>query len=146
MNWLEFLGGMAELYRFRRLPPAPESDIEATVSLLRMSNIDLESFYRSTNGIFANWFIVLPIETQMDRKRTWDGIKRANDRARFSTDTALEMLFERFLIFSRIGGGKSAVIDRLDSSIWYEEDGLLRQTNLSLAEYIEVCLKEAVNL
>lgn len=51
-------------------------------------------------------------------------------------------LLGRFLVFSDIGGGDCAVIDRGDESIWYEEGGELHQTDLDIVSFVDVSLQE----
>jgi hypothetical protein len=35
-------------------------------------------------------------------------------------------------------------MDRSDGSIWYEEDGKLHQTDLDLAEFVDLSIREAL--
>jgi hypothetical protein len=114
---------------------------EARITLEKLPR-ELEELYRITNGLTAGWFKLLPVEDPADIKRTWDGLRRANDPKSTRFLGRSSDLLDRFIVFADVGAGRAAAFDRDDGSIWYEEEGQLRQTNLSLAEFIDATLRE----
>ncbi len=103
-------------------------------------------FYTYCNGLSLAWFNILPIENPNDIKRTWAGIERANDANKTPYLEGDPRLLSQFVVFAELDAGKCAVISRIDSSIWYEEDDELCQTSLDLPTFCETCLKEATEL
>lgn len=142
MDWKTFLESLRARYEFKTRTPLPQEVVGATLSDLGGAKQDLNAFYCTANGLCFEWFRILPIEDPKDIRHTWDGIKRANDPKITSYFQGSLELLNRFLVFSDIGRRKVGVLDRNDGRIWYEEDNELNQTDLSLAEYIEACLKE----
>ena len=105
---------------------------------------ELADFFRSSNGLSSEWFKVFPIYDKSDPKRTWDSLEAVNSSKSRFFGGDLEFM-KRFLVFADIGGGRCAAFDRLDGTIWFEEDEL-HQTNLSLEEFIETSLREVRDL
>lgn len=106
----------------------------------------LREFYQSFNGLTSGWFALLAVENPDDIKHTWDGIQRANDPLKtkyLDGDTAL---LQRFLVFAHLDALQCAAYDRSDGSIWYEQESELVQTDLSLEQFIETCLREVKGL
>jgi len=140
VEWIALLQSWTSQYGCRLLPPvAPAllSEIERTLGPFPM---DLRDFYAASNGLNADSLRILPIEFQDDMKRTWDGLKRANDpnKTRFlGQDPGL---LKRFLVFAVLPGQCAVALDRDDGSIWYEEGDELNQTDLGLAEFIGTSL------
>jgi hypothetical protein len=123
--------------------PVKTELLRETVSELGLFPAELLELYGYCNGLSLNWFRIFPIEDKTHIKKTWDGIKRANDPKKSSYLGKDQGLFQRFLIFANLGGGTCAVIDRADESIWYEENGELHQTDFSILDFIDTCLREA---
>ncbi|MEM9818637.1 MAG: hypothetical protein AAF827_19810 [Cyanobacteria bacterium P01_D01_bin.6] len=53
-----------------------------------------------------------------------------------------EVSLERFLVFVELGDRTCTALDRNDYFICYEEKDKLNQTDFSLLDFIEACLKE----
>ena len=103
---------------------------------------DLKELLRITNGVSAHSFKLFPVLDRNDVRSTWESLQRVNDPTTTSYLANDADLLRRFLVFSDIGGGDCAVIDRKDQSIWYEEDGDLHQTDLDVVSFVEASLKE----
>lgn len=146
MNWHDRLDSWKRKYGCRALPPLETSEIESAAVRIGGIPAQLRNFYEQCNGLSCEWFRVLPIESQRDVKRTWNGISRANDPLTTSFLGADRELLRRFLVFASLDAGRCAVIDRTDESIWFEEADELSQTDLDLAGFIEYCLKEVMEL
>lgn len=142
--WSEYINRLKNKYSLKLLPPVSKNSIEEAVNSLCLSQ-DFIELYGVTNGLTFEWFRLLPIRDDSNVKSTWDSIQKANDTelSKFVVD---EEFLERFVVFAEIGGGACAVFDKTDGSIWYEEDGDLNQTDLSLGEFIETCLREVSDL
>lgn len=51
-----------------------------------------------------------------------------------------------FLVFAELVGADFGVSDRTDATIWYSEEDDLKQTDLSLIEFVSACLREVDEL
>jgi len=122
-------------------PPLGEAVGNAEKNL-RCPNHDLWGLYAASNGVTHGWLSVLPIEDSRDLRRTWDGLLRANDPAHTKFLDRNRNLLERFLVFAQLDGLNCAVIDRTDSSIWYQDDEGLHRTDMSIDEFVDACLRE----
>jgi hypothetical protein len=103
--------------------------------------VDLRQLLRITNGMSLNSFKLFPVFDPNDVKKTWKSLQRVNDPVATPYLAQDPALLRRFLVFSDVGGGDCAVIDRGDQSIWYEENGELHQTDLDVMRFVEVSLK-----
>lgn len=102
----------------------------------------LRELLRITNGLSLNSFKLFPVFDTTDAKNTWESLQRMNDPVATRYLGKDPTLLKRFLIFSDIGGGDCAVIDRSDGSIWYEDKGELNQTDFDVVGFIEASLRE----
>ncbi|MDJ0609255.1 MAG: hypothetical protein QNJ67_09785 [Kiloniellales bacterium] len=125
--------------------PLPVSQVRSAVAQLGLGP-EFEELYSVANGLGLDWFVVLPIYDPSNPKTTWDSLQRANDQDHSKHQIAEMGFLDRFTIFAEIGGGAFAACERSDGSIWYEEDGELHQTDLSLWTFIETCLWEVADL
>jgi SMI1/KNR4 family protein SUKH-1 len=141
-SWQRIIADWQTRYGCEIRPPASQELIEKIKQHIGPIPLELLSLYEHTNGLACGWFNLLPIETPDNIKHTWDGILRANDPYKTKFVGRNTDMLKRFLVFASIGAGECAVFDRADSTIWYEEEGNLHQTDLSLQEFIETCLKE----
>ena len=141
MTWKEKISQWKSLYEVKTLNPVSLEKIQTVLEELNLELPVLREFYGISNGLMLEWFKILPIENPDDIKRTWDSVTRANDpeHSRFGVD---EQFLARFFVFADMGGNTCAAIDRQDGTIWYEENDELQQTDLSLADFIELSLKE----
>jgi len=141
--WSHKLAEWVQLYGCTTFHPVDVSVLVDAEKAVGSLPTDLRNFYQATNGLSAEGLRVLPVETPSDIKRTWDGLRRANDQSKTKFLGADPSLLQRFLIFAVLTGNACAAFDRGDSSIWYEEGGELNQTDLDLAGFLEAALKEA---
>lgn len=142
-KWIELLEVWRASGPLRTFAPASDARLATARDRVRDLPAELDAFYKITNGLAAGSFKILPIEDETDKKRTWDSLQRANDvRTTRFLGRSVQML-ESFIVFADIGVGRAAAISRSDGSIWYEDDGELRQTDLSLEAFIETSLREA---
>ena len=144
MTWNEIIDELQIKYEFKKIPPLSQTEVGANIGGLGLGS-DFIKFYLVTNGLSCEWFRILPIEDPNNIKNTWDGLKKANDlnKTKFEVD---ECFLDRFVVFAEIGGGQCAVFDKLDGSIWYEEEEEFVKTDLTLKSLIEICLKEVKEL
>jgi hypothetical protein len=140
--WSDKLAEWVERYGCTTFPPAELAALTAAEKAVGPLPTDLRNFYQLTNGLSVEGLRVLPVETPSDIKRTWDGLRRANDLEKTQFLGRDPSLLQRFLIFAVLSGNVCAVFDRGDSSLWYEEGGELQQTDLDLAGLLEAALKE----
>jgi hypothetical protein len=126
--------------------PIPEPLLTQVLTSLNVHDSELTDLYRATNGLVLEWFRVLPIEDDQNLKKTWDGLRRANDPSTSPYLNANADLLKRFLVFATLGGGKVAVLDRQDNSIWYEENEELYQTDLDFEGFLETMFREVAEL
>lgn len=145
-EWDSQLREWGNRFAIKSYSPARPSAIEKIEMDIGPLPTELRSFYCHSNGLVSDWFLVLPIEDETNRKHTWDGIRRANSSDKTPALGGDAKLLARFLVFARIGEGKFAVIDRTTGCIWYEENGDLVQTSLALVDFIETCLREVRDL
>ena len=139
-DWASLLPGWTVSYGVRTLPPPTAAEIAQAEQHLGAIPASLRDLYGVSNGLTAESLRVLPIETPDDVKRTWEGLRRANDptKTRFlGRDLAL---LRRFLVFAVVAGDVPVVLDREDGSIWYQEGADLEQTSLSLTEFVQQAL------
>lgn len=141
-NWIRLLDSWRVLTSIRTYAPASAASLSLMREHLKDLPAVLEDFYKTTNGLMAGSLKVLPVEDSADMKRTWDSIQRANDPqlTRFLGRSA--QLLGRFIVFADIGVGRAGAFDREDGSVWYEEEGQLRHTDLSLDGFLEANLRE----
>lgn len=123
--------------------PVEANILNEAVSELGLFPIELLELYQYCNGLTFRWFKVLPIEDKQNTKQNWDGLRRTNDPRKTEYLGKNQELLQRFLIFADLSARTCAAIDRVDGSIWYEEDGELHQTDFSILEFIDTCSKEA---
>jgi hypothetical protein len=141
-DWAQQIELWREIAPLKTFPPAGKESFDAARAQVNGLPAALQEFYGTTNGLVAGSFIVLPLEDPTDIRRTWDSIQRANDpkATKFLAQSA--ELLGRFIVFADIGVGQAAAFDRTDGSIWYEEDGKMRQTDLSLDAFVGTVLRE----
>jgi hypothetical protein len=130
----------ADAVRLRKFTPVSKDALDHAAVTLALP-ADLRALYEVANGLSYEWFKILPLYDDKHVKRTWDSLQKANslDASKFDVD---EELLRTFVIFSEIGGGEFAAIDRRDGAIWYVEGDELHQTDLDLARYIEACFND----
>lgn len=146
MDWDNFFEHLRRSYEFHTQKPVSSDLVKKTLRGLDVSYPELEKLYTIANGLSAEWFTLFPVEDPQNLKKTWNGIQWANSIEKTPYLQRNADLLRRFLVFAEIGGGKVAVIDRGDGSIWFEEDGKLSQTDLRLEEFIELSLKKVSEL
>ena len=144
MTYLEKINNLQKIYDFKIIKPLPHEKIERQLSGLGLSSDFLE-FYKVTNGLNYEWFVIFPLEDVSNIKNTWDSIQRANspEKSKFGFD---EAFLDRFVIFAEIGAGECGVFDKSDHSIWFETSGQFQKTDMNLANFIEICLREVQDL
>lgn len=146
IEWATQINDWKSEFNFRLMPPASDQDVDQIEVDLGPLPGDILNLYRVSNGIFSDWFVVLPIEDSRDVKRTWDGVRRANTASKTHALGGDTELLKRFFVFARIGAGDFAVIDRQTGHIWYEEKGELIESSLNLVGFIRTCLLEVRDL
>ena len=132
-------------YSVRRLTPRPVDVITRELNVLGLAE-EFYVLYMISNGLNFGRFRMLPIESSEDPKRTWDSLQRANNPKLSKYLGADVGLLKRLAVFADIGFGDCAAFDRQEPSIWYEEDGELHQTQVTLLEFLETNLREAAEL
>jgi hypothetical protein len=145
-DWIQRIDGWRAITSIKSFPPASAEAVEKARKQIEEFPGDLESFLKSTNGLAAGSFKMLPLEDSRDIKRTWDSLQRANDPRSTRFLGRSPQLLERFIVFADIGVGRAAALDRTDGSIWYEEEGELRQTDLTLEGFIDSLVREIASL
>ncbi len=145
MSLVENITRLKATYSFKSGRPLPVPRVKTVLANLGLGS-DFEEFYSVVNGLFLEWFTVLPIYDPSSPKTTWDSLQRANDpeHSKYQIDDA-EFL-HRFTIFAEMGAGAFAACEKSTGTIWYEEDGDLHQTDLCLSGFIETCLREVAEL
>lgn len=146
MEWQEVIDSWSDRYGCTIHSPVEAKFLDEAVSQLGSFPTELFELYKHCNGLNLRWFKVLPIEDKKSIKQTWDGLRRANDPKKTEYLGRSQKLLWRFLVFADLGGRTCAVIDRTDGSIWYQENGKLHQTNLTVLDFIDTTLKEAKEL
>lgn len=141
-EWVQKIDSWRRIVPIKTFPPASELSREKARRQVVGLPAALEELYAVTNGLSAGSFKILPLEDTADIKRTWDSVQRANDAQSTKFLARSPELLKRFVVFADIGVGQAAVFDRTDGSIWYEESGELRQTDLSLEAFVESVLRE----
>jgi len=144
MEWTLLLQRWRQEFGVRVRKPLPADSVRRVLTQVECQHDELNAFYCVTNGMSSEWFEIFPMFDDRDKKHTWQNIVRVNDPAK--TCFLQPELLPRFLIFAGISGGKVAVIDRTDGSVWNEDGDQLCQTILSLADFIETCLREVRDL
>jgi|SRR5919106_1487576 hypothetical protein len=126
------------------LPPASAEVIADAEGAVGQLPDDLKKVLARTNGLSARSFRLLSAFDPRQPKKTWESLQRANDPEKTEALGADRELLRRFLVFADIGNGV-AVWDRTRGSIWFEEKGddKLRETDLSVREFIETMVKNA---
>jgi hypothetical protein len=140
-DWEAHLGYWRDQYKIRArtgVDVVRLVEVEAALGPLPRC---LYQLYRTTNGLAAGTFCVLPIFDANAAKATWDSIERANTSGvtRFLGGDA--ELLSMFLVFADIGGERCAAFGRADNRIWYESNGEMTQTNIELAEFVDASLR-----
>ncbi len=134
-------------YGFSTKKPLSDDILTSRLKSLGVESLDGIEFYRNTNGMTYEWFEVFPLYDKQNLKNTWNSLERINDPEHSSYLKGYPSeVRSRFLVFASIGGDGCALIDRNDSSIWFEENEELHQTDLSLMEFIEMMCKEVSEL
>ena len=146
MSWTRLIDAAKTKYGVRTFPALPDERIRQVLTSLEVENSGLESLYRTTNGLVYEWFKVIPIEDSCEIKRTWDGLAQANDPKHSKYLGGNDALLKRFVVFVEIGPSQAGVIERSSGKIWYEEDGDLHETDLTLQEFVEQSLREVAEL
>ena len=126
--------------------PARQEALQEAINQIGNLPDDLSALYQCSNGLSLHWFTVLPLYDSADVKHTWNSLQRANNPQTTRFLEADETLIRRFIVFASLDAGRCAVIDRSDSSLWYEEEDQLHQTSMPLREFIETCLREVTEL
>lgn len=142
INWTQRIDAWRAITPVKSFPPASEPAIENARQHIRDFPDVLETFLASTNGLIVGPLKMLPVEDEKDIKRTWDSILRANNPGSTRFLNRSDELLNRFIVFAEIGAGRAAAIDRTDGSIWFEDEGLLRQTNLMLEDFVDTLVRE----
>lgn len=142
-DWNSFVQAMAEQYAIKTRPAAAPETIAAAAHESDFETLDIVGLYSTINGLSLNRFQVFPLEDPNDVRHTKRGVRRANDSKSSEYLGGDEDLLKRFFVFADFGNGCCTAIDREDGSLWYEDAGEFHQTDLSTAEFIELCLKEA---
>lgn len=142
IDWEQNIQAWRAITQLRTFPPVSEALLNEACTLVSNLPVELEGLYKVTNGLAAGPFKILPVEDHADLKRTWDSLQRANksDTTRFLSRSP--QLLDQFIVFADIGLGRAAAYSRRDGSIWYEEDGQLRQTDLALDDFVEASLRD----
>jgi len=143
--WNDKLSVWKKTYPCKILPPAKEEQFRKAYFLEDYAK-DLCAFYKHCNGISYEWFSILPLEDSSHIKTTWDSINVANNPSKTRFLDGDRELLHHFLVFAELDANRCAVMDKKEGSIWYEENGELHQTNLSLEEFIDSVLKEVNEL
>ena len=133
-------------FEFKKRKAVASKVIEKYMGDTNYILIDLKDLYAITNGLTYEWFDLLPIENLKDIKNTWNSLQRANNITKTNFFERDEGLLNQFYIIASIGGGNCACINKNDSTIWFEDDEGIHQTDMSLIEFIETCLKGVKNL
>ena len=142
--WSETVKKLQVKYEVELLPPKDSKSVELIIKKLGLGD-EFIDFYNATNGLTSGWFSMLPIRDDSNIKRTWDSLERANAPKASKFELTGDFL-ERFVAFAAVGLNECALYDKSDGSIWYEEDNEFHQTDLSLEEFVELCLKEVKDL
>lgn len=127
-------------YDFTKKPPLAKDLIVDAINKIDLP-IPFIELYLFSNGLSHEWFRILPLEDAKNIKSTWDSIQKANneDKSKFEVDHSF---LDRFVIFAEIGSRECAVLEKSTGLIWYESEGQLHQTDLTLGAFIEACFKE----
>lgn len=144
MDWKRIINNLQKKYNFKVCSSLSKERVIEVGYLLKFPK-EITDFYLECNGLEFGWFKILHIEDKNNIKHTWDGIIRANSDGTSKFLNNKELL-EKFLVFASLGFGSCGVISRSDNTIWFEQDDELHQTTLSLEEFIEVSLKEVLEL
>lgn len=142
--WTETVKILKSRYRVDLLPPTDPESIENVIKNLELGD-EFKDLYNATNGLTLDWFRVLPIRDESNIKRTWDSLEKANNSETSKFELTEEFL-KRFVAFAEVGFKECALYDKSDGSIWYEEGNEFHKTDLSLEEFVELCLKEVTEL
>jgi hypothetical protein len=142
IDWRQKIQAWYAITQLRTFPPVSEALLENARARVKNLPIDLEGLYKATNGLSAGPFKILPVEDRTDLKRTWDSLQRANEPHATRFLSRSPQLLDQFIVFADIGMGRAAAYDRGDGSIWYEEDAQLRQTDLSLDDFVQATLRD----
>jgi hypothetical protein len=145
-DWTSVVAAWKREFVVQVFPPATNELVDAAIKTMGPLPYDLLAVLFITNGLTSGWFSLLPLHDATDVKRTWDSLQRANDLKTTRFLDRDETLLSRFLVFAALDAGGCAVIDRADGSLWYEEQGELHQTNLSLKDFVTTCLREVKDL
>ena len=115
--------------------------VDGKLMMIKSNLSDLYEFYRLSNGIEYENFRILPFYDPNNPKKTWDSLERANDphTTKFSLDGDL---LNKFFVFAELGASHCAMYDRIDGSIWYEDDEGYHRTTMNLKEFVELSLLE----
>lgn len=146
VDWKQKIQSWHKITQLRTFPPVSDALLNEARARVSDFPAELEELYKVTNGLTAGPFKILPIEDRTDLKRTWDSLQRANkpDATRFLSRS--QQLLDQFIVFADIGLGRAAAYDRREGSIWYEEEGQLRQTDLALDDFVEASLRDIAEL
>lgn len=141
MEWSSYVDSIVNTYNVIAWPAASRSEVDSSMAILRIMDIDFRCFYLCANGINLEWFTIFPCISPPFAPS--HSLRDVNDP---STTTYLgsdKDMLARFCVFASIGDGIAAY-DRTDGSIWYEDGCELVQTNLSLRQFISVCIKDVI--
>ena len=141
-DWTEYLHQIVHNHNVICWPPPSSEDSRKSLLQLAPNNAyeTLFEFYKYTNGLNVRWLTIFPCTNVPPTPAV--KLLDANDIYLTSYLGGSEELLEIFVVFADIGDEAVAVIDRRDGTIWYEEDGELVQTDLSLQSFISTCLME----
>ena len=142
LDWLSNLKTVSRDVEF--LPPAREEVIAEAERAVGTIPPELREVLTQTNGLACRSFRLLSVFDRDQPKKSWESLQRANDPKTTEALGGDQELLARFLVFADIGGGV-AVWDRTEGSIWFEEtrDDQLRQTDLSLRDFVETMVRNA---
>lgn len=142
IDWRRKIQEWSTVTHVEAFPSPTERAVEIAKEKVSDFPRTLAELLRATNGLNVGSLKILPVEDDQDIKRTWDSVQRANDPKVTRFLGRSPELLKRFVVFADVGAGRAAAFDRLDSSIWHEDDGDLRQTNVTLEEFVDAFVRE----
>jgi hypothetical protein len=141
-DWTHFLDVLVDAHNAILWPAGSERAVleELTQYNLGDSIHDFVSIYTHTNGFCIRWLTFFAcVEEPGSPTMSLHDVNKHDASPYFDGNPAI---LDRFFVFADIGNNSAAVLDRADGSIWYESDGELAQTDLTLMDFITTCLRD----
>lgn len=107
---------------------------------LNVQNREISELYSVCNGLSLKWLTILPISD--GTATAFTSIQLANQTESSPYLSGSAELLDRFLIFADIGNGACAAIDRIDSSIWYQDGEDFRHAPITILEFLRTCVRD----